>query len=53
MFVFLLFCFFDITKLESICYFDKTWYGGLGVMFDDIFVVGYAFLCMAMVKSVL
>ncbi|HEY6094179.1 MAG TPA: phosphatidylglycerophosphatase A [Gallionellaceae bacterium] len=50
---FLLFRFFDITKPQPIRHFDKTWHGGLGVMFDDILAAGYALLCMALVKSVM
>lgn len=50
---FVLFRFFDIVKPEPIKHFDKTWHGGLGVMFDDILAAGYALLCLALVKSVL
>lgn len=50
---FCLFRFFDITKPEPIRHFDKTWHGGLGVMFDDIVAAGYAILCLALIKSVL
>jgi phosphatidylglycerophosphatase A len=52
-FAFVLFRFFDIVKPQPIRHFDKTWHGGLGVMFDDILAAGYALLCMALVKSVL
>ena len=48
-----LFRFFDIVKPQPIRHFDKTWHGGLGVMFDDILAAGYALLCLALVKSVL
>src|ERR1035437_3183749 len=50
---FSLFRFFDIWKPEPIRHFDKTWHGGLGVMFDDILAAGYALLCLAIIKSVL
>ncbi len=50
---FSLFRFFDIWKPEPIRHFDKTWHGGLGVMFDDILAAGYALLCLAVIKSVL
>lgn len=53
LFAFVLFRFFDIVKPQPIRHFDKTWHGGLGVMFDDILAAGYALLCMALVKSVL
>jgi phosphatidylglycerophosphatase A len=49
---FSLFRFFDIVKPEPIRYFDKTWHGGLGVMFDDILAAGYAILCLAIIKSI-
>jgi len=52
-FAFVLFRFFDIVKPQPIRHFDKTWHGGLGVMFDDILAAGYALLCMAFVKSLL
>jgi phosphatidylglycerophosphatase A len=48
---FSLFRFFDIVKLEPIRHFDKTWHGGLGVMFDDILAAGYALLSLALIKS--
>lgn len=50
---FSLFRFFDIWKPEPIRHFDKTWHGGLGVMFDDILAACYALLCLAIIKSVL
>lgn len=50
---FSLFRFFDIWKPEPIRHFDKTWHGGLGVMFDDILAAGYALLCLALIKSLL
>lgn len=50
---FSLFRFFDIVKPEPIKHFDKTWHGGLGVMFDDILAAGYTLLCLAAIKSVL
>ncbi|MFZ1546843.1 MAG: phosphatidylglycerophosphatase A [Candidatus Nitrotoga sp.] len=50
---FLLFRLFDIVKPPPIRYFDQTWHGGLGVMFDDILAAGYALLGLALVKSVL
>jgi len=50
---FSLFRFFDIVKPPPIRYFDKSWHGGLGVMFDDILAAGYALLCLALVKSAL
>ena len=50
---FLLFRFFDIVKPPPIRYFDQTWHGGLGVMFDDILAAGYALLSLALVKSAL
>ena len=50
---FSLFRFFDIWKPQPIRYFDNTWHGGLGVMFDDILAAGYALLCLAVIKSVL
>lgn len=50
---FSLFRLFDIWKPEPIRHFDKTWHGGLGVMFDDILAAGYALLCLAVIKSVL
>lgn len=50
---FSLFRFFDIVKPPPIRHFDKTWHGGLGVMFDDILAAGYTLLCLALVKSVL
>lgn len=52
-FAFVLFRFFDIVKPQPIRHFDKTWHGGLGVMFDDILAAGYALLCIALLKSVL
>ena len=53
LFAFLLFRFFDIVKPPPIRHFDRTWHGGLGVMFDDILAAGYTLLCMALVKSIL
>jgi phosphatidylglycerophosphatase A len=50
---FLLFRFFDIVKPQPIRYFDQTWHGGLGVMFDDILAAGYTLLCLAVIKSFL
>ena len=50
---FSLFRFFDIWKPEPIRHFDKTWHGGLGVMFDDILAAGYTLLTLAVIKSVL
>ena len=50
---FSLFRFFDILKPPPIRHFDRTWHGGLGVMFDDILAAGYTLLCLALVKSVL
>ncbi len=50
---FSLFRFFDIVKPPPIRRFDRTWHGGLGVMFDDILAAGYTLLCLALVKSVL
>jgi phosphatidylglycerophosphatase A len=50
---FVLFRFFDIVKPAPIRHFDRTWHGGLGVMFDDILAAGYALLCLALIKSVL
>jgi phosphatidylglycerophosphatase A len=48
---FSLFRLFDIWKPEPIRHFDKTWHGGLGVMFDDILAAGYALLSLALIKS--
>lgn len=50
---FSLFRFFDIVKPPPIRHFDRTWHGGLGVMFDDILAAGYTLLCMALVRSIL
>ncbi|MBI4936626.1 MAG: phosphatidylglycerophosphatase A [Nitrosomonadales bacterium] len=50
---FSLFRFFDIAKPPPIRHFDRTWHGGLGVMFDDILAAGYTLLCLALVKSML
>lgn len=50
---FSLFRFFDIVKPEPIRHFDKTWHGGLGVMFDDILAACYTLLCLAVIKSIL
>lgn len=50
---FSLFRFFDILKPQPIRHFDRTWHGGLGVMFDDILAAGYTLLCLALVKSIL
>lgn len=50
---FSLFRFFDIWKPEPIRHFDKTWHGGLGVMFDDILAAGYTLLTLAVIKSLL
>jgi phosphatidylglycerophosphatase A len=50
---FSLFRFFDIVKPPPIRHFDRTWHGGLGVMFDDILAAGYTLLCLAILKSVL
>lgn len=50
---FSLFRLFDIWKPEPIRHFDKTWHGGLGVMFDDVLAAGYALLCLAIIKSIL
>ena len=50
---FSLFRFFDIVKPPPIRHFDRTWHGGLGVMFDDILAAGYTLLCLALVRSVL
>ncbi|HET7833335.1 MAG TPA: phosphatidylglycerophosphatase A [Gallionella sp.] len=50
---FALFRFFDIVKPQPIRYFDSTWHGGLGVMFDDLVAAGYALLCMAVLKTFL
>lgn len=50
---FSLFRFFDIVKPPPIRYFDSTWHGGLGVMFDDLLAAGYTLLCLALVKSVI
>ena len=53
MLAFSLFRFFDIVKPPPIRHFDRTWHGGLGVMFDDILAAGYTLLCMALLKSIL
>lgn len=50
---FSLFRFFDIVKPPPIRHFDRTWHGGMGVMFDDILAAGYTLLCMALMKSML
>jgi phosphatidylglycerophosphatase A len=50
---FSLFRFFDIVKPPPIRHFDRTWHGGLGVMFDDILAAGYTLLCLALLRSVL
>lgn len=50
---FSLFRFFDIVKPPPIRHFDRTWHGGLGVMFDDILAAGYTLLCLAAIKSLL
>jgi phosphatidylglycerophosphatase A len=50
---FLLFRFFDIVKPPPIRYFDRTWHGGFGVMFDDILAAGYTLLSLALIKSAL
>jgi len=50
---FSLFRFFDIVKPPPIRHFDRTWHGGLGVMFDDILAAGYTLLCLALVRSIL
>ncbi|RFC35390.1 MAG: phosphatidylglycerophosphatase [Candidatus Nitrotoga sp. LAW] len=50
---FLLFRFFDIVKPPPIRHFDRTWHGGLGVMFDDILAAGYTLLVLALVRSAL
>lgn len=50
---FVLFRLFDIFKPPPIRYFDSTWHGGLGVMFDDLVAAGYTLLCLALVKSTL
>lgn len=50
---FVLFRYFDIIKPEPIRHFDKTWRGGLGVMFDDILAAGYTLLCLAILKSLI
>lgn len=48
---FALFRFFDILKPPPIRHFDRTWHGGLGVMFDDILAAGYTLLCLAVIKT--
>ena len=53
LFAFSLFRFFDIVKPPPIRHFDRTWHGGLGVMFDDILAAGYTLLCLALLSSVL
>jgi phosphatidylglycerophosphatase A len=50
---FSLFRFFDIVKPPPIRHFDRTWHGGLGVMFDDVLAAGYALLCLALLKNFL
>jgi len=50
---FSLFRLFDIWKPQPIRHFDRTWHGGLGVMFDDLLAAGYALLSLAAIKSVL
>ena len=50
---FSLFRFFDIVKPPPIRHFDRTWHGGLGVMFDDMLAAGYTLLCLAAIKSLL
>lgn len=50
---FSLFRLFDIWKPEPIRHFDRTWHGGLGVMFDDILAAGYTLLSLAVIKSML
>ena len=50
---FSLFRLFDIVKPPPIRHFDRTWHGGLGVMFDDILAAGYTLLCLALLKSIL
>ena len=50
---FVLFRIFDIVKPPPIRYFDSSWHGGLGVMFDDLLAAGYALMCLALVKSAL
>ena len=49
---FLLFRFFDIVKPPPIRHFNRSWHGGLGVMFDDILAAGYTLLCLSLVKSI-
>ena len=44
---------FDIVKPPPISHFDRTWHGGLGVMFDDILAAGYTLLCLALMRSIL
>ena len=50
---FALFRFFDIVKPPPIRHFDRTWHGGLGVMFDDILAAGYTLLSLAFIRSAL
>lgn len=50
---FSLFRFFDIAKPPPIRHFDRTWHGGLGVMFDDILAAGYTLFSLALLKSLL
>lgn len=50
---FTLFRFFDIVKPPPIRYFDSSWHGGLGVMFDDLLAAGYVLLCLSLIKSIL
>lgn len=50
---FVLFRFFDIVKPEPIRHYDRTWHGGLGIMFDDILAAGYTLLTLAVIKSFL
>lgn len=43
---FLLFRFFDILKPWPICYVDKKFKNGFGVMFDDVLAAVYSIICL-------
>jgi phosphatidylglycerophosphatase A len=47
---FVLFRFFDITKIWPVCWFEKKLPGAAGVMADDIAAGIYALLCIAGLK---
>lgn len=48
---FILFRLFDVMKPWPIRYFERTFTGGFGVMFDDMLAAFYTLICLALMRS--